>query len=849
MNPKLRDAPANTWVKLGSERTGARAWPVFYFDPKLGKFVVSGGEAKKEAHADTEHFDAGSATWVNVYPPDAPYRAASGPSDAPAMDFRANTVPLKADRAGVMRIVRNLNPYEWDPGLFHQWAYHPDDGRVYAYFMDATLVFDPKNSTWADMKVHKFSQSHNSWLIYGSLAHDPIHQQLVSIGGTSDQEGGTPGTWTFGLADKEWRQLRPGSKELRELNSEARSLCAAMARIINACRNRFYVTESQAEAKQDLAGGARGLSAATDKLLVKLKLAKLAGLEAGALRLAMAVLQEVRDGVKVMPEKLGGKIDGQVLIEAQVLLNDAERAARILDAEPCGRAAAPAVTCYGKGKIVLFGGCRMDGYLADTWVYDCKTRAWEQRFPKICPAPRAGQVMAWLPKSQKVVLYGAVPFASPYGVPHGNRAPPRDLWTYDVDKNEWKRLAGPSKDSPSDVCGAVDPNDVLIAIGRDPKNSHSRVTWGMTVDPATADDDADEPTAAPCAVTTVFDTPADFDRISRPAADAVGKLLKDLPANQWTLMPKPPKSINSHPWGVTPYDTLRHQWISFGGGHSAWHFNDVAHYSLRTATWSWGFGEEFPYANASFCAFFNQTFNNRPTVPTHVWNGAAFDEVSGKVVYCIRDGTWVYDPATRAWEYPPVWGSVGGTKADMKGTPRGVVYWDANGGLRLYDVRSRLWSKLPVRGEKLASAYGDTGGMCYDPKRGCLWLSHRGSPMMRYDMKTGELTRDSSAAAPATVYMRGTAYVPELDMLLNVGRVSGPDQQTGNLVYDIEHKKWIAVRFPCSDGQARVNDKPYSSISLSLDYDPGLRIAVFHSNAQEVLVSRISKAELKPLEH
>ncbi len=288
-----------------------------------------------------------------------------------------------------MRIVRGLNPYEWDPGVFYQWLYNPDDSRLYAYLMDATLVFDPKTSAWADMKVPKFSQSHNSWLLYGELAYDPINKELVSIGGTSDQDGGTPGTWIFSLANKEWERRLPGSRELRELSSEARTLCAGMAGFINACRNRFYVTESGAEARKDLAAGARNVVAATDNLVAKLKLAKLPGLDASAPAAALPVLVKVGTGWQALADKFGGKTAGETLVEAQTLLDDAERANRMLDPEPCGRAAAPAVTCHGKGKIVLFGGCRMDGYLADTWVYDCKMRTWEQRHPKVCPAPRA----------------------------------------------------------------------------------------------------------------------------------------------------------------------------------------------------------------------------------------------------------------------------------------------------------------------------------------------------------------------------------------------------------------------------------------------------------------------------
>ena len=78
---------------------------------------------------------------------------------------------------------------------------------------------------------------------------------------------------------------------------------------------------------------------------------------------------------------------------------------------------------------------------------------------------------------------------------------------------------------------------------------------------------------------------ADFDRVSKPDPEGTAKLPRELPANQWMLLPPPPKNVNPHPWGTCPYDTVRHQAISFGGGHSAAHYNDVAHYSLRTATW------------------------------------------------------------------------------------------------------------------------------------------------------------------------------------------------------------------------------------------------------------------------
>ena len=46
----------------------------------------------------------------------------------------------------------------------------------------------------------------------------------------------------------EWKKLSPGSKELKGLNAEARTVHAGAAAFVNACRNRYHVTESEAEA-------------------------------------------------------------------------------------------------------------------------------------------------------------------------------------------------------------------------------------------------------------------------------------------------------------------------------------------------------------------------------------------------------------------------------------------------------------------------------------------------------------------------------------------------------------------------------------------------------------------------
>ena len=58
--------------------------------------------------------------------------------------------------------------------------------------------------------------------------------------------------------------------------------------------------------------------------------------------------------------------------------------------------------------------------------------------------------------------------------------------------------------------------------------------------------------------------------------------------------------------------------------------------------------------------------------------------------------------------------------------------------------------------------------------------------------------------------------------------------------------KWVGVEAPCSDGQPRTNEKDYSSISLALHYDAGLKLLVMLWNSQqEVLAMRVERAGLK----
>src|SRR5690606_6261034 len=80
--------------------------------------------------------------------------------------------------------------------------------------------------------------------------------------------------------------------------------------------------------------------------------------------------------------------------------------------QPPPRALSPMVYDATTKKIVLFGGERLDMLYADTWVYDCATRTWEERKPAVSPSPRFGHALLHLPKSGKIVLLGGVGYTS-----------------------------------------------------------------------------------------------------------------------------------------------------------------------------------------------------------------------------------------------------------------------------------------------------------------------------------------------------------------------------------------------------------------------------------------------------
>ncbi len=854
---------SNAWTLLSEEEDGMRNSPFWIYAPSIGQFVMGGGISPLPQRYDIEFFDLAKREWHNAYPEGAPYRQTTGATDAPHRG--APMPPFPVDKAGITRIRmdRNVAAYGSDTRLHDQYAYDTEANRIFVYFRDVTASFDPTSRQWTVLDTPTFNQSGSYSMMYGALAYDPVNREILSVGGTSDQDGGTPGVWALGADRTAWRKIGSGNDRDRERQAEAATLLRATDALANRLRNRFYLTETEAEKRADLAAEAQGLADRAERFSKRLAqqaaendVRMMAAQQAARRAMALADLART---LETNPAQA-------TLARVQQAQAQAWNLARALDSEPCGRGYSPMATDPKTGKIVLFGGTRKDRFLADTWVYDCATRTWEQRFPEHAPAPRAWHTLVWLPQSGKIALYGGTTraktpdpaeennwrrFTPAQQIDYRERPgrvlkPMRDLWIYDATANTWTLLAE-FEDGPARGYGAADDQDRLVVVDDRPGSRfRARRVWGMRVDPSapgrTPAPGADDPAADATGL-----HPYHYDGARPPDPDGVQAFLKALPANRWQWMPEPPQGTPRRDWGTLPYDTDRHQILHWGGGHSSYKGTDMAHYSLLSASWSLGYASENPPTSSGFRAMANQTFNNRPHIPIHVWDASAYDPVSGKSVWHVRGGTWIYDPAVREWEYPPApkpHPKATTLNISLASTPHGVVCWH-DGRLHLFDAAAREWSELPLSGARLPRAYGDTSGLCYDAKRDCLWLAHRGGPMLRYDMRDGVLTEFDVRGAEG-LFMRETVYAPEIDMLLAMTRVQVGDK-VGNLAYDIEKEQWTGLVLPFEGKDQILSNVRYwnTTGSRSLHYDPKLGVAIFLFEWNRIGVLKLERTSLK----
>jgi hypothetical protein len=849
----LQEAPVNTWVKVLQTPTGGRESPLFVYVPTIRRFVTACGMQARGGnvprHYDTEEFDLAARQWFNAYPPAV---AGTRPTSGPVGEDYTKERMMQGYNGPVLfykdgDFLRPGAGGQWlETRTTYEWCYVPDNGKVYLYLWDKTLCYDPAARTWQDLEA----QPRTKCRLWGSMVYDPVNKEVLHAGG----DGGSAdvSTWAYDLAKNEWRQLVFGSPEMAALGRLSRALCWQAKALLGAAVNRFTVAETDAEAKADLAAQAGELAAAAEKLGADVAKAEVRPNEKTAAGVAVQRLAAAAAAVKAVQPRLAQPITPETIAAVRAARVVFEQVVDALAVEPPGRARSQIAYDAVNKKIVLFGGDGLDRVLSDTWVYDCATRTWEQRFPARCPAPRAGHVLAWLPKAKQIVLAGGY-----------SRDPlAQEIWTYNVAANEWKLLlhvpmqpedSGRWRASPNAPritargvqTGAVDDDDVLVCVQA---AQPALITWAAKIDPSKTDEAG---TAAQAAVPGSYTfnriDPATWEKVADPQPEKVKQFYADLPVNQWTSLKFPmyaPGATNR--WGTTAYDVDRHQFLFWGGGHATSQENDVAHYSVRGNCWTLGYHPDDPIEVVYASQPTPLSFRDRVHVPVHAYKAYCYDPTVRQMLYFDR----AYDPAVREWVSTPYPGLThrGPMHSFMAPTPQGAVTYSDRGLFRL-DAEAGQWKRLPWNGPAFGAIWCDGHGLRYDSKRDCLWFSND-KDIFRYDLAGGaaeKLEVVKPKALGQFIFWGEQVYLPDADLMLLMRLFQKPDGQFANVAWDPAQNRfyWISLPFVEADKPVQFKSSPFSWHD-ALHFDPALKLVLLNnSSARKVWALKFDRTAAK----
>ncbi|MDA2928698.1 hypothetical protein MYX84_01940 [Acidobacteria bacterium AH-259-O06] len=529
----------------------------------------------------------------------------------------------------------------------------------------------------------------------------------------------------------------------------------------------------------------------------------------------------------------------------------------------------------GKNQaLVLFGGDGQSHYLADTWLYDVKTRTWRRSHALAGPEARAGHFTVYDPQTEWVIIGGGY-----------NRRDLTDMWAYDAVKDSWRRLPG---EVPTGfyIAGDFAPGKRLILLvtnNRKPGDTMScnvlypvRTTYGYGIDETTIQL-SDAPKQAQQGMPkrpqeesrsgTESDPQREQEQVER---------LRTMPVNQWVHLRDPGRVAPSRTWGSAAFDADRGRILYWGGGHCGYGGSDVDAYDVEANTWrSSDFTPEYPERLWNHgVRLAGVTFQGKPWT-IHGRKIYAYDPVSHKMIMVrpirlrtgydpellrnfpavravapdalvnppssyVRYTTWTYNPDTRQWDL--LCGAPAGTDT-LVTTPHGVMGLNVNWRSRLntpgynlpwnphqppedkdiylLDVSQKTWKRL-TQGQPSPQNLYEMTSLVYDSKRDQLILhggGKRRDELWTLDLGAGRWKNMrphvlAPRGASPPVCTREAIYILGEDVVLGYGPT--PEDRTlfAVWVYTVSENAWRQVDIPPISGI-----RPYGH-NRGLVFDP-----------------------------
>jgi hypothetical protein len=515
------------------------------------------------------------------------------------------------------------------------------------------------------------------------------------------------------------------------------------------------------------------------------------------------------------------------------------------------------VTDTKNNLLVIFGGDSHSAYLADTWLFDPKSRRWRASKASGGPPPRAGHFTVFDPQTGLVIIGGGY-----------NREDLTDMWAYDAGNDRWQRLAG---DVPAGfyISADIAPEERLILLTSNTRKPGDRSgcntlypmrrTFGYRLDSeAMLHPDQTIARHNRMPKRDPQDMKGSEPDKAREMAQAVR--LRNMPVNRWVLLADPGRVAPLRTWGTATFDSDRGQILYWGGEHCGYGGSDVDAYVVDAHTWRGELEPEYPGRSwDKGVALAGVTFGGRPWT-VHGRKIYAYDPVSktmimvrpvvltegyepawlkSEVSECPTCVTWSYHPERQNWKRmasaPPGVTALVTTPLGVMGATvpwrsrlnrAGYVVSDQppveDNRIYLFNAGGNEWTALGEPQPSPANLYEMTS-LAYDTKRNQVILHGGGKnrdELWIFNLETKQWKNmKPEVIAPKgapPVCTRESVYIPSQDVVLIYGPSRKDRTKPALWEYDIGENVWRLVDIP---PMSEVAPRQRASQNRSMVYD------------------------------